>query len=94
MRFEFPRAPKVEFNIPKIKVDIPKVNIPGISQQQTSSSLQKMDVGYKKGYDDGYSGSSDLSEGKDTANNEYWLGYSCGFRDGRFDRENGKTATC
>lgn len=91
------KNPKV--NIPK--VDIPKVNIPkieigpvGIPKINISSKktiLGKMDNGYEKGYTDGYAGSTDLSIQKDICNDDYWLGYSNGYRDGTFDRESGRT---
>lgn len=74
----------MNINVPKeSKVDVKKTSI-----------FYKIDVGYKKGYDDGYSGSTDISAGKDTVNKDYWLGYSCECRDGTFDRENGNARTC
>lgn len=99
MNIIIPRTPRIQFNIPKVDVNIPKVevNIPKVNiltgRKSNESGLQQMDKGYKIGYKDGYNLSTDESEDKDTVNNEFWLGYSCGYRDGRLDKENGNEAT-
>lgn len=96
-KVEIPSIPSIKpINIPKIDVkpvSIPKINIQRSVNNQTSP-FSKMDSGYKKGYDDGYYALSDSSNGKDTIHNDYWLGYSCGYRDGKFDRENGNSKNC
>ena len=94
MNFSFKMPPKVE--IPRVKIpEVKKVelNLPlGIKKRvlEDDATGRGYDVGYRHGYD----GATDLSEGKDTVNDNYWLGYSCGYRDGRVDRENGKPANC
>lgn len=95
IKVEIPSIPNLHMgpiNMPK--VSIPKVNLSTCSIPKQRPIFQETDAGYKEGYNDGYSGSSNLSEGKDIVNNDHWLGYSCGYRDGRFDRENGNPANC
>ena len=96
------------YNIPKIsipKVNIPpvtttpvKVTIPDIPNckvrtAKTTSVFGEMSKGERAGYSDGFNGRANLSVGKDTNNNDYWIGYSCGYVSGSFDRQNGNNST-
>ena len=69
-----------------------KINIPGCNTQKISS-LKKKAMGYKNGYCAGFSGSANISVGEDIVCDDYLMGYSRGYRDGTFDRENGNTPT-
>ena len=89
------KVPKI--NIPDVKVTPIDVKVPKIPNcslgAKTTSIFGEMDKGERAGYSDGYYGRTNLSTDKDTVNNEYWLGYSCGYVSGRFDRENGNPST-
>lgn len=72
---------------------VPKIPNCNLGAKKTTSIFGEMDKGERAGYSDGYYGRENLSTDKDTVNNEYWLGYSCGYVSGRFDRENGNPST-
>lgn len=91
IKVNIPQPNITKVNIPQIEVRIPKVSIP--KTDFSTVSIDKRDKGYESGYRDGYHCLPNLSIGKDVLS-DYWLGYSCGHRDGTFDHDNGRPATC
>lgn len=87
------KVTQVDVKVTPIDVKVPKIQNCSLEAKQTSSIFGEMDKGERAGYSDGYYGRTNLSTDKDTVNNDYWLGYSCGYVSGRFDRENGNPST-
>ena len=87
------KVTQVDVKVTPIDVKVPKIQNCSLGAKKTTSIFGEMDKGERAGYSDGYYGRTNLSTDKDTVNNEYWLGYSCGYVSGRFDRENGNPST-
>lgn len=87
------KAPKLSFNIPVIKVPVIKVTPINYTTGNKRSLFEEMSKGERAGYRDGYYGRPNLSVNEDTVDNDYWLGYSCGYNSGEFDREHGNPST-